>query len=156
MPRKANADTAKKTGNTAKKTGNTAKKTGSAAQKKQVSSLRKLKLLFTVVNRSKTLFFEDLLEQFEVNVQTVVYGKGTANSQLRDLLGIIEAEKSLIISYVREDRVKEIMDTLDEKFQTVKNGKGIAFTVPFDSMIGVATYQLLSNDKTVRVGEKKQ
>ena len=74
--------------------------------KKQVSSVRKLKLLITVVDRSKTLFFVDLLEQFEVNVQMVLYGKGTANSQMLDLLGLAETEKSVIISYIREDKVK--------------------------------------------------
>ena len=123
--------------------------------KKQVSSVRKLKLLITVVDRSKTLFFVDLLEQFEVNVQMVLYGKGTANSQMLDLLGLAETEKSVIISYIREDKVKEAIETLDEKFHKVKNGKGIAYTVSLDSSIGVSMYQLLSNDRTVRVGDKK-
>ena len=50
--------------------------------------------------------------------------------------------------YIREDKVKEAMETLDEKFHKVKNGKGIAYTVALDSIIGVSMYQLLSNDKT--------
>ena len=124
-------------------------------QKKQVSNVRKLKLLFTVVDRSKTLFYCDLLEQFEVNVQMILYGKGTANSQMLDLLGLAESDKSVIISYVREDKVKDALETLNEKFYKVKNGKGIAFTVPLDSIIGVATYQLLSNDRTEKEGGKK-
>ena len=127
----------------------------SAPAKKQISNLRKLKLLVTVVDRSKTLFYVDLLEQFEVNLQMVLYGKGTANSQIRDLLGLAETEKSAIIYCIREDRVKEALATLDEKFHKVKNGKGIAYTVPLDSIIGVSMYQLLSNDRTVKEGEKK-
>lgn len=126
-----------------------------APTKKQVSNVRKLKLLITVIDRSKTLFYMDLLEQFEVNVQMVLYGKGTANSQMRDLLGLAESEKSVIISYIREDRVKEALETLDEKFHKVKNGKGIAYTVSLDRIIGVSMYQLLSNDRTVKEGEKK-
>ena len=125
-----------------------------ASAKKQVSSVRKLKLLITVIDRSKTLFYVDLLEQFEVNVQMVLYGKGTANSQIRDLLGLTETEKSIIVSYIREDKVKEALETLDEKFHKVKNGKGIAYTISLDSIIGVSMYQLLSNDQTV--GDKKQ
>ena len=120
------------------------------AEKKQVSNVRKLKMLITVIDRSKTLFYVDLLEQFEVNVQMVLYGKGTANSQMQALLGVSESEKSVIISYIREDKVKEAMETLDEKFNKVKNGKGIAFTVSLDSIIGVSMYQLLSNDRTVK------
>ena len=120
------------------------------ATKKQVSSVHKLKILFTIVDRSKTLFYLDLLEQFEINVQFVLYGKGTASSQLVDLLGLAESDKSIIMSYIREDKVKETLETLNEKFTKVKNGKGIAFTVSLDSIIGVSAYQLLSNDRTVK------
>lgn len=120
-----------------------------ASVKNQVSNVRKLKLLITVVDRSKTLFYVDLLEQFEVNVQMVMYGKGTANTQMLALLGLIESDKSVIISYIREDRVKDALDTLEEKFHKVKNGKGIAFTVSLDSIIGVSMYRLLSNDQTI-------
>ena len=125
------------------------------ASKKQVSSVRKLKLLITVVDRSKTLFYVDLLEQFEVNVQMVLYGRGTANSQMLDLLGLVESEKSVIISYIRADKVKEALETLEEKFHRVKNGKGVAYTVSLDSIIGVSMYQLLSNDRTVKEGDRK-
>lgn len=131
------------------------KETKPNPNKKQVSNVRKLELLITVVDRSKTLFYVDILEQFEVNVQMVLYGKGTASSQMLDLLGIAESEKSVIISYIREDKVKDALDTLYEKFHKVKNGKGIAFTVALDSIVGVATYQLLSNDRTIKEGGKE-
>ena len=126
-----------------------------ATPKKQVSSVHKLKMLVTVVDRSKALFYVDLLEQFEVNVQTVSYGKGTANSQMLYLLGLAETEKAVIVSYIREDKTKAALETLEEKFHKVKNGKGIAFTVALDSIIGVSMYQLLCNDRTVKEGEKK-
>ena len=118
--------------------------------------VKKLKLLVTIVDRSKALFYVDLLEQFDVNVQMVLYGRGTANSQMLDLLGIAETEKAVIISYIRENKVKEALETLDEKFHKVKNGKGIAYTVSLDSIIGVSMYQLLSNDRTVKEGDRKQ
>ena len=122
--------------------------------KKQVSSVRKLKILITIVDRSKTLFYLDLLEQFEVNVQMVLYGRGTAHSQMLDILGLVESDKSAIISFIREDMVKSALETLNEKFIKVKNGKGVAYTIPLDSIIGVSNYQLLSNDKTVKMGVK--
>lgn len=122
--------------------------------KKQVSSVRKLKILITIIDRSKTLFYLDLLEQFEVNVQMVLYGRGTANSQMLDILGLVESDKSAIISFIREDMVKSALETLNEKFIKVKNGKGVAYTIPLDSIIGVSNYQLLSNDKTVKMGVK--
>ncbi|MBR4419925.1 MAG: hypothetical protein IKT32_03515 [Clostridia bacterium] len=123
--------------------------------KKQVSNVRKLKILITIVDKSKALFYVDLLEQFEVNVHSVLYGKGSANSQMLNLLGLIESDKAVIISFIREDKIKDALETLNEKFAVVRNGKGIAFTVPLDSIIGVYAYQLLCNDRTVKEGGKK-
>ena len=132
------------------------KKVTTPKVKKQVSDVKKLKMLITVVDRSKALFYVDLLEQFEVNVQMVMYGRGTANSEMLNLLGIAESDKAVIMSYIREDKVKETLDTLNEKFHKVKNGKGIAYTISLDSIIGVSMYQLLSNDRTLKEGGKKQ
>ena len=58
-----------------------------------------------------------------------------------------------IISFVREDKIKEILSTLEERFYKTKNGKGIAFTVPISSLIGVTVYQLLSNKNLNKEGE---
>lgn len=125
-----------------------------SSNSKQVSNVRKLKILITIVDRSKTLLYLDLLEQFEVNVQTVLYGRGTANSQMLDILGLIESDKSAIISWIREDKIKDALDALNDKFSKVKNGKGVAYTIPLDSIIGVSAYQLLSNDRTLKDGGK--
>lgn len=134
----------------------TSKKEGKTeTPKKEVSSVQKVKMLITVIDRSKTLFYLDLLEQFEVNVQMVLYGKGTANSEMLDLLGLVESDKSVILSYIKEDRVKDALETLNEKFHKVKNGKGIAYTISLDSIIGVSMYQLLANDRTIKEGGKR-
>ena len=113
------------------------------------SAIKKLKLLFTVVDRPKAEFYMDVLSQFEVNMQMLVSGKGTATSELVDMLGL-NIHKATILSVVREDKVDEIMKCLETKFATIKNGKGIAFAVPLSSVIGVNIYQFLSNNKLGR------
>lgn len=118
------------------------------------SSIKKLKLLVTVVDRSKTLFYTDLLEEFEVNMQTVIYGTGTADEALLNYLGFANSDKAVILSFVREDKVKSILETLAEKFEKIKNGKGIAFTIPLKSIIGVSIYQFLSNNRNIKKEEK--
>ena len=110
------------------------------------SAIKKLKLLFTVVDRPKAEFYLDVLSQFEVNCQLVVNGVGTANSELVDMLGL-NIHKAVIISTVREDRVDDVLKCLEEKFATIRNGKGIAFAVPLSSVIGVSIYQFLSNNR---------
>ncbi len=113
------------------------------------SAIKKLKLLITVVDRPKGEFYLDVLSQFEINCQMVVSGKGTAYSELVDLLGL-NMQKAVILSVVREDMVDPVMKCLEEKFTTIKKGKGIAFAVPLSSVIGVNMYQFLSNNKQKR------
>ena len=110
------------------------------------AGIRKLKLLFTVVDRSKANYYLDMLEGYEVNFQTVIYGSGTADgARAAALLGGVENDKALILSVLREDMVTPALRMLEEKFSRVKNGKGIAFTVPFGSVMGVHSYCFLSN-----------
>ncbi len=123
-------------------------KDNSKTKKSLTPSIKKLKMLITIVDRSKALYYIDLLEQFEINMQTVIYGNGTADSQMLSLLGLHESDKAIIISFVRDDRISDITETLDEKFKKIKNGKGIAFTIPMKSIIGVSIYQFLSNNQT--------
>ena len=115
------------------------------------TAIKKLKILFTVVDRPKAEFYLDVLSQFEINCQMVVGGKGTAQSELIDLLGL-NIHKAVLISVVREDQVDAVMNCLEQKFATIKNGKGIAFAVPMSSVIGVNMYQFLSNNKLGREG----
>lgn len=113
------------------------------------SAIKKLKLLFTVVDKAKAEFYLDVLSQFEVNFQMVMPGKGTATSDLVDMLGL-NMQKAVILSVVREDMVDTVMNCLEDKFTSIKNGKGVAFAVPFTSVIGVNLYQFLSNNKQGR------
>ena len=113
------------------------------------TSIKKLKLLFTVVDRAKSDFYLDVLSQFEINCQIVTGGLGTASSELINLLGL-NIHKAVILSVVREDMVDRVMRCLEDKFATIKNGKGIAFAVPLSSIIGVNLYQFLSNNKQGR------
>ena len=113
------------------------------------SAIKKLKLLFTVVDRAKGEFYTDVLSQYEVNCQMVLNGKGTANSDLVEMLGL-NINKAVIVSIVREDMVDPIMKCMEEKCETLRNGKGICFAVPLSSVIGVNMYQFLSNNRQGR------
>ena len=112
------------------------------------SAIKKLKLLFTVVDRPKGEFYLDVLSQFDVNFQMALSGLGTATSELVELLGL-ESHKAVILSVIREDLVDTVMNTLEDKFAAIRNGKGIAFAVPLSSVIGVNMYRFLSDRRDV-------
>ncbi|MBQ9116909.1 MAG: hypothetical protein IJY04_07785 [Clostridia bacterium] len=108
--------------------------------------LQRLMLLFTVVNRKKAEFYTDYIQSnFEANLQMVLAANGTATDEIRRMIGLADSEKSVIISVIREEMEKRALSELEEKFETIKNGKGIAYTVPVSGTIGVAIYQFLAN-----------
>lgn len=113
----------------------------------RMSAPRRLTLLVTVVNRNKAEFYADLLQSFEVNMQLITAASGTATTETLHYLGLTDTDKSVIFSVIREDKAPAALVALEEKFKTIKNGKGIAFTTPMSGTIGVAIYQFLSNTK---------
>lgn len=117
------------------------------------AAIKKLKLLFTVVDWRKKEFYADVIASFGVNCQMGLVGQGTASSELVELLGL-NLHKAVILSVVREDLVDEILNALEERFAIIKNGKGVAFTVPLSSVIGVNLYQFLADNRMGR-GELK-
>ena len=112
------------------------------------SAIKKLKLLCTIVERGKSEFYLDVISQFDVNCQLVMGGLGTATSELVELLGL-EPQKAVILSVIREDQVDAVMQVLEDKFATIRNGKGVAFAVPLSSVIGVNLYRFLSDRREV-------
>lgn len=114
-------------------------------KKTYLTAPKKMKILFTIINRKKCDFYVDILEGYEANIQLILYGKGTAPSQIQHILGLIESDKAVIISLVREEFIKDILNAYEDKYFKTKNGQGIAFSISLNSTIGKSTYELISN-----------
>ena len=108
---------------------------------------KKLKLLVVVVNKNKADFYIDYLQSFDANLQVQMHAAGTAGSEMLHYLGLEESEKRVIFSIIREDLAVDAMKGLEEKFATLRGGKGIAYTVPLTGMIGVSLYRFLCDNR---------
>ena len=117
------------------------------AEEKQapVRSPDRLKLLVTIVNRSKSEYYADFIQSQGVDVQYFVSAQGTSTAEMLELIGLADDRKSVILGVVQAAKSHELLLALEERFRTVRNGKGIAFTVPVASVIGVTAFELLSN-----------
>ncbi len=107
----------------------------------------RLKLLVTIVGRNKAEFFTDLIQSYSVNMQMVVMARGTASAKIMGLLGLTDNKKAVILSVIQENNVQKALLKLDEKFRTIKDGKGVAFTLPLTSVIGALIYGFLSDNR---------
>lgn len=133
------------------------KKLQVAANKKEAQSSNTvsdgLELLITIVGRHKAEYYLDFIQSFEVNMQVTALAHGTADAKTMNLLGLTDNEKAVIFSIIPKKRITPALRALEWKFKTIKDGKGIACTVPLDSVIGKLIYGFLSNNKAF--GESK-
>ena len=114
-------------------------------KEKALDAPKKLKILVTIVDRKRADYYKMFLENYEVNFQTIMYARGTAPKDVMKYLGLIGNDKAFIISIVQEEKIKEILSKYEDELFKNKVNKGIAFTVPIKSLIGVYIYQYLAN-----------
>lgn len=110
-------------------------------------SMNKLKVLITVVGRSKADFYMDHIQSFGVNMQMVVYGQGTAPREIATAMGLTDSDRAVIFSIIGEENLASALDSLEEKFNTIVGGKGIAYTIPMSSIIGKSIFNFLSDNR---------
>lgn len=107
----------------------------------------KLELIIAIVHSDKVRFYTNLIQSMEANLYLTVPASGTSEKAIMDYLGLNQSNRSAIISVVREDKEKDLLEALDDNFTNLKDGGGIAFTLPLSSLIGTLVYGFLSNDK---------
>lgn len=106
----------------------------------------KLELLVAIVHDDKSAYYSSIIRSHQANMQFTFPCKGSTHLLL-GYLGLTERPKNLIVSVIREDEAKGLFEDLEENFSKGKNNKGVAFTIPFNSMIGTMAYGFLSNEK---------
>ncbi len=121
------------------------KKKSILSKRKTDKKIEKLELMITVLQRGKAEKFMGFLKDFDVTVQTVVLGIGTASSEILSYLGLDETKKEVVLSFVKQDRIKDIYEFVSPYLQ--KKGKGISFTIPLNSMVGVTMYKYLTKQQ---------
>lgn len=108
-----------------------------------------LKLLFVIVNKYQGDYFLDLLiKEYGVSAAFMCNGHGTATRDIYNYLNISENKKDVVISLVNEDKINDVLNSIQERFNVSKNAKGIAFTIKLDSIIGVLSYRFFADIKS--------
>lgn len=119
-------------------------------QSKQLPTLdgvveKKLSLFVTIVNDGLAESVIKVFEHVGASAQFVQKGNGTAQKEIRDILGIEDNGKEVVLSFIDQDSIKDAKNELVAIFMTSKKGSGIGFAIPLTSIIGVRVYQFLAD-----------
>lgn len=109
----------------------------------------KLKLMVTIVDRGRGKLVIEALRKQGIYFHLTVLGKGTAKSELLDLLGVGETEKDIVLSISKSDKIRQVMETLKDNLKFSQPGHGIAFTIPVLSVGGKLTLQFIAGEEEV-------
>ncbi len=93
-----------------------------------------IKMLIIITGENLSFKLIPLLNQYGVRYCNTVKGKGTANQEVLDFLGIGETEKDLIFCLADEKVIPDVLTFLKENGEFVGGRKGIAFTISLDSV----------------------
>lgn len=107
--------------------------------------LKKLKILITIIPQGKSDLITDMLLEYEVNFSFTVNGKGTSTNDVLETLGLQDNNRDIVFSFIRENKVKDAILALEDKFRRFKYHQSVAFALPLFSIIGMQNYLFLSN-----------
>lgn len=72
---------------------------------------------------------------------TVLFGRGAGINEQEKIFGVsIEPEKEIVLTVVRSDLVDRVLDEIVRAADLNDTGKGIAFVVPIEKVVGVAHF----------------
>lgn len=75
---------------------------------------------------------------------TVFYGRGAGVHEQEKIFGMsIEPEKEIVLTLVFADQIDAILPRIVEAAELNEVGRGIAFVVPVDRVVGVAHFMKL-------------
>lgn len=112
----------------------------------QANHIMPLKLLITIVDRDKGQVAVDIMLRENVLFHRIVLGRGTAKTEILDLLGIGDPAKDIIFSILPAVRVPRVAAKLKRTLQFDNPGHGIMFSIPITSVAGQRAFRHLSGD----------
>ena len=99
--------------------------------------------IFCIVNSGYSDEVMDAAKKFGARGGTVLNARGTANKDAEKFFGIsVEAEKEIVLIVVPTECKDDILHALYKEVGLDTAGQGIAFALPVDGVVGIASEEL--------------
>lgn len=113
----------------------------------------RIKLMISIVERGQGRNLTKLYQKHSVTCQFQTLGRGTASSELLDVLGFGSTERTILISFGGEYVIERLMYKLEDGAADAIPCKGIAFDMPLTGLNRIMAVALNSQVPEERGGE---
>ena len=103
-----------------------------------------IKLMVSIVERGQGRILTKLYEKQDLHCHFQSLGRGTASSELLDVLGFGSTERTVVLSFGADSVVEQLMYKLEEGLEGAGYCKGIVFDLPLTGLNQIMTV-LLNN-----------
>ena len=110
----------------------------------QKANLSKLSLYIVIVPAGVGNTVVKILQNCGSSFQFSERGQGTANDDIIHILGLDNSQKDIVFGIIRDSKINETKKELEAFFLASRRNKGIGFTIPFTSIMGVSIYKFLT------------
>lgn len=100
------------------------------------TNLTKLYLMVITLPKGKKEIIGDMLERFDVTAYLSTLARGSLDKVFT---------KDLMFCVIKEDKIKDAMLAIQDKFVKFRSNISMVYSIPLDSIIGVSSYMALSN-----------
>ena len=114
----------------------------------------RIRLMVIILDRGKGARAAELFASYGLPLHYGTPGRGTANSELLDYLGLGETEKDVVFSLVPGCTIPGLLQAAGEKLQLATPVKGILFTFPLSAVSGAAARFI--NSQAHRTGTEQE
>lgn len=101
---------------------------------RHTTDIEPLELMIAIIERGRGEAIARLFPADETPLTLVLLGRGTAESELLDLLGLEQTQKDIVLTLMPQSVSGPFLDHMARSLHMTRPGGGIAFTVPLTSI----------------------
>lgn len=111
-------------------------------------------LIITIVNKGFADFVIDASRDAGATGGTILSGRGTGVHENESFLGVsIQPEKEIVVTLVKKENKKTIMQEICDRTKLQEHGKGICFSMPVNKVAGITMFK---DDSYKKVSSKEE
>lgn len=115
----------------------------------------KHEVIMCVVNAGFSETVMDAAREYGARGGTVIHARGTANVEAEKIFNIsIQPDKDLVMILVEKEIRDDVLHAIYKKAGLQTEGKGIAFCLPVEDVVGLADVEKVAQNKETLQNEK--